>query len=94
MEQLTLDLQPTHAKNYKVSCIKDGEVLFSVQVETHAAARAKQQRIIELFQRNPYHRVVWDYDPRPTGWFGLKPEPPYGSAVYILTVTPVHTNWS
>lgn len=89
MEQLTLDLQSKYAKNYRVSCIKDGEVLFSVQVDTHATARKKRERLVELLQRNPYHRVTWDYEPRPTGWFGLKPEPPFGAAVYILTVTPV-----
>lgn len=87
MEQLTLDLTPKHASSYEVSCIKNGELLFSVPVDSYAGALTKRRSLVELFQRSPYHGVQWDYDSRPTGWFGLRPDP-RGASVYVLTVTP------
>ena len=85
-EQLTLNLD-TPALPEQVVVYKDGKRLFDLP----PAHGDRRERLVRQFRNNPTTRVVWEAEPRPTGWYGYKSDPFDGTTIYEIVSTPVRS---
>jgi hypothetical protein len=87
VEQLTLPFSSEpESKHYRIRFLKNDVELFSVPADSLVEAQVKRRDLVEVLQRDPRNRTVWEESPRPAGWWGLRSNPPQAATVYNIII--------
>jgi hypothetical protein len=89
MEQLSLPLITEQASSYEIVLLRNDIPILTLHADALAEAQSKRRDLVDLLQRDPRNRTVWEDNPRPTGWWGLRPTPPLAAAVYNIRIESV-----
>lgn len=85
-QQLTLDLIEHESLHHGVIVYRDNERLFGFTMDSFVAAQDIRRRMIALFQRSyRLPNVVWEDNPRGSGWYGMKPQQPKQADTFCIT---------